>query len=103
MQAKLGNLGALQSGSVWYRLSYHAPSWEISVQNSSAVHRAKEDLATLSMVQTAPMYFEMLLAGSLLHLLLYTYFKEGANLERSGFTSLVLKKYARLMAYAQTF
>ena len=76
---------------------------KISVQNSSAVHRAKEDLATLSMVQTAPMYFEMLLAGSLLHLLLYTYFKEGANLERSGFTSLVLKKYARLMAYAQTF
>ena len=45
---------------------------KISSQHSSAVHRAKENLATLSMVQMAPMYLEMLLAGSLLHLLLYT-------------------------------
>ena len=43
------------------------PSWENSLRI-----KPKKNLATLSLVQTAPMYLKMLLAGSLLHLLLYT-------------------------------
>ena len=66
---KLGNLGVLQSGSVPSYTLYLAilPSWENSLRIEP-----KKNLATLSLVQTAPMYLKMLLAGSLLHLLLYT-------------------------------
>ena len=59
------------------------PSWENSLRI-----KPKKNLATLSLVQTAPMYLKMLLAGSLLHLLLYTSKRE---LTWSVAASLLLK------------